>query len=61
MSMKRKTAAAIGRIGGISRSPAKLAAARANGRLGGRPRSRARRCPCQAMTIRQAAARCHYC
>jgi len=59
--MKRKTAAAIGRLGGTSRSDSKLAAARANGRLGGRPRSRAKRCACGAMTAACAAVRCHYC
>ena len=32
-------AAALGRMGGASTSPAKRAAARANGALGGRPRS----------------------
>jgi len=59
--MKRKTAAAIGRLGGTSRSDSKLAAARANGRFGGRPRSRDKRCPCGAMTAACAAVRCHYC
>ena len=33
-----EAAAALGRMGGASRSPAKQAASRANGRLGGRPR-----------------------
>jgi len=34
----RQAAAALGRIGGQAKSPAKLVAARRNGRLGGRPR-----------------------
>jgi len=33
-------AAALGRVGGKSRSPAKLAAVRRNGKLGGRPRKK---------------------
>jgi hypothetical protein len=61
MTSRNKKAAAYGRIGGASRSDAKLAAARANGRLGGRPRSRAKRCSCGSMTVRQASVRCHYC
>lgn len=32
-------AALLGRLGGRSTSPAKVAASRANGRLGGRPRN----------------------
>jgi general stress protein YciG len=40
--MKNRHAAALGKkggkIGGLSRSPAKTAAARANGRKGGRPK-----------------------
>lgn len=35
---KNPAAVALGRLGGRSRSPAKVAAAAANGRLGGRPR-----------------------
>ena len=35
-----KAAAALGRLGGRSKSAAKIAAARANGKLGGRPRKR---------------------
>ncbi|PYR44537.1 MAG: hypothetical protein DMF95_23215 [Acidobacteria bacterium] len=31
-----------GRIGGLSRSPAKIASARENGKLGGRPRTKTR-------------------
>jgi len=31
-----------GRIGGLSRSPAKIASARANGKLGGRPPKKTR-------------------
>ena len=31
-------AAALGRLGGLSRSPAKVAAVRENGKKGGRPR-----------------------
>lgn len=33
-----EAARALGRLGGASKSPAKIAAARANGRKGGRPR-----------------------
>lgn len=38
---KRWMAARLGRLGGLSRSRGKIAAARKNGKLGGRPRKRA--------------------
>jgi hypothetical protein len=38
LGSKRWMAARLGQVGGVSRSPAKRAAARANGKLGGRPR-----------------------
>jgi hypothetical protein len=51
----------LGRLGGLSRSPRKLAAVRLNGLKGGRPRSSKPRCPCGMMTARRAAARHHHC
>jgi hypothetical protein len=36
--MKDRNAARLGKRGGLSKSPAKTAAARANGKKGGRPR-----------------------
>lgn len=38
LAARSAAAAALGRMGGASTSPAKRAASRANGRLGGRPR-----------------------
>lgn len=35
---KNKHAAAMGKLGGATRTPAKAAASRENGKLGGRPR-----------------------
>ena len=49
------------RRAGSVRSEAKAAASRANGQLGGRPRSNAKRCPCEAMTLKRARARGHRC
>ena len=43
LGSKRWMASRLGQIGGISKSPAKRAAARANGALGGRPKKAARR------------------
>ena len=43
LGSKRWMASRLGQIGGVSRSPAKRAAAKANGKLGGRPRKSARR------------------
>jgi hypothetical protein len=43
LGSKRWMASRLGQMGGISRSPAKRAAARANGKLGGRPKKLARR------------------
>jgi Protein of unknown function (DUF2442) len=43
LGSKRWMAARLGQMGGISRSPAKRAAARTNGKLGGRPKKVARR------------------
>lgn len=50
MTAKRKpspevsaAAAALGRLGGLSRSPAKIAAVRENGKKGGRPKKNAGR------------------
>jgi Protein of unknown function (DUF2442) len=43
LGSKRWIASRLGQMGGISRSPAKRAAARANGKLGGRPKKLARR------------------
>lgn len=42
LGSKRWMASRLGQMGGISRSPAKRAAARANGKLGGRPKKTAR-------------------
>jgi Protein of unknown function (DUF2442) len=42
LGSKRWMASRLGQIGGVSRSPAKRAAARANGKLGGRPKKVAR-------------------
>jgi len=41
LGSKRWMASRLGQMGGVSRSPAKRAAARANGKLGGRPRKSA--------------------
>ncbi len=38
--MKNPHAAALGKLGGKAKSPAKTATARANGRKGGRPKSK---------------------
>lgn len=35
---KNKSAVDLGRLGGLSKSPAKIKAAKANGRKGGRPK-----------------------
>lgn len=43
LGSKRWMASRLGQMGGISKSPAKRAAARANGALGGRPKKAARR------------------
>jgi len=43
LGSKRWMASRLGQMGGISKSPAKRAAARANGKLGGRPKKLARR------------------
>jgi hypothetical protein len=43
LGSKRWMASRLGQMGGVSRSPAKRAAARANGKLGGRPKKLARR------------------
>jgi hypothetical protein len=43
LGSKRRMASRLGQMGGVSRSPAKRAAARANGKLGGRPKKSAGR------------------
>lgn len=40
MKVKNKHAVELGKLGGKSRSPAKIKAVRENGKLGGRPKLR---------------------